>query len=230
MLDVAEFRPERHRLHKPSLREMLALNGGELPPLAGGANQSWSLLFNAFQSANQAGAAYNNSKAIKDISPGGAVAGEACTIAGGSLVPGQLIRCTAKGWFSTKAATKPTFIMGLYWGGVAGTALAVTGTNETPEGAAELPWVLEATIVIRSINLNAVNGKAVTQGTVVGLGTPKAAVSAGVTAQHLPATKPQTEVAINTATQNVLTVGGTWGTESAENTLTVTQWLVETLC
>lgn len=188
--------------------------------------QTWEQLINAYQSAAATGAAYVSSKTLTNISPGGLVVGEACTIPGGYLNVGSIIRYTARGWFSNAAASKPTFVMGLYWGGVAGKALAVTAANETPETSTELPWEMEASTRITAIGEK---GKAMTHGMVTGLGTPKAAISAGVTSQHLPATKPQTEIEINTAAQNVLTLGGTWGTESASNTLTVIQWLVELL-
>jgi hypothetical protein len=181
-------------------------------------------LINAYESAAASGVAYKSLKAIKDISPGAAVAGEAATIPAGYLLPGSIIRYTARGWYSTKVTTEPTFIMGLYWGGVAGKALAVTGTNKASATAAvELPWTLEATTRIISVGEK---GKAITQGTLIGFGA-LASTAAGQTIQHLPASKPQTEVEINTATANIITLGGTWGEESAENTLTVTMWLVE---
>src|SRR6185437_431637 len=54
------------------------------------------------------------------------------------LYVGQRVRVTAYGRFSTTGT--PTLLIGVYYGGAAGTALAATGATTTGSGAASWPW------------------------------------------------------------------------------------------
>ena len=189
------------------------------------AQQTWQTLVNAYSySGTNVGTTYENSETLTDISPGGAVAGQALTFPAGYLQVGHIIRWTAKGWFSTTG--KPTLTLGLYYGGTTGTALAKSASMETPATVTELPWVLEATTRVVVAGEKA---KLVTQGHIAGLITPAEEGSKGVTIGFLPASKPQTEVEVNGSLANAATLGAKWGTKSASNKIAVTQWLIEIL-
>lgn len=191
------------------------------------AMQTWETLVNAYQTSGaSSGAAYNTSETLTDISPGGKEPGQALTIAGSFLVPGNILRYTAAGVFSTAAASKPLITVGLYYGGVAGTALASIKL-ETPEGVTNVPWRMEATSRVVSAGKT---GKLMTQGLVYGLVTPKQSEKVSASLSHMPETASGgNEVAVETGVANILTVGAKWGTNSASNTITCFQWLVEIL-
>lgn len=188
--------------------------------------ETWIKVGNAFiPSGNKTGTAYANSTALTDVSPGAGTAGLAFSI--GQDYPvlkiGSLVRVTAAGIFSTEGA--PKLKLGLYWGGVAGVALAETVEVTCPT-TTNAVWTLNATIRILETGTS---GKASTLGTVTGIeAVSAAAASAGVT--MLPGTSASGgESTVNTQEAKVLTLGAKWGTAVAANTLTVYQWIVETL-
>jgi hypothetical protein len=188
------------------------------------ARESWETLVNAYGFSNlNSGIAYKTSKALTDVSPGANTAGQALQLPANFLVAGSAIRFTAAGVLSHKAeACNLTF--GLYYGGVAGKALAATAATAMGASAlTTLPWWLTATTRVISTGAT---GKVITQGFVHGIGETAALRGA---ATFLPEKAPETEVAIDTTTANILTLGALWSVESAENTLQCLQWLIEVL-
>lgn len=151
-----------------------------------------------------AGAAYVSSSTIADVSPAPQI-----ILPANLLDVGQVLRLTAFGTFSNTAT--PTLILGFYYGGVAGVALAATGATTTTTGATNWPWRLEYEGRVRSTG---------TGGTVMGSGWLNLATSLTAYTQiPIPATALAT-VTTDTTTAKTLTVGATWGTLSASNTLT----------
>jgi hypothetical protein len=134
------------------------------------------------------------------------------------LQAGSAMRFTAFGTFSNTAT--PTLLLGIYYGGVAGIALAVTGATTTTTGATNWPWRIELTTTVRTTGSA---GTAISQG-FVDLATSLTAVSR----IPIPATALAT-VAIDTTAAKALTVGAQWGTSSASNTLTLHGFQVESL-
>src|SRR3954463_14652603 len=90
-----------------------------------------------------AGAAYVSSSTIADVSPAPQI-----ILPANLLDVGQVLRLTAFGTFSNTAT--PTLILGFYYGGVAGVALAATGATTTTTGATNWPWRLEYEGRVRS--------------------------------------------------------------------------------
>lgn len=173
---------------------------------------NWAALLNSPQQV-AAGAAYNTSTTLTDVSPAPQL-----TLPANFLGNGSALRLTACGTFSNTAT--PTLLLGFYYGGVAGVALAAIGATTTTTAATNWPWRIEATATVRS---NGATGTIITQG-FVDLATSLTAV----TRIPLPATALAT-VTIDTTAAKVLSVGAQWGASSASNTLTCHQFLVESL-
>lgn len=176
--------------------------------------QFWrSLLPGTNQVAVGAGAAYASSTSLTDVSPAPQI-----SIAAGSLFVGQRLRVHGHGIFSNTAT--PTLLLGIYYGGVAGTALAVTGATTTTTGATSWPFSIDLDIQIKSVGST---GTAWSNG-LVNLGTSLIAT----TPIWLPSTQSQ-PITIDTTTAKTLTLGAQWGTNSGSNTLTVEDFYAETL-
>lgn len=175
---------------------------------------AWSALLNSPQSAS-AGTAYASSASITDVSPGGNVG---FVLPANFLQVGSALRFTAFGTFSNTST--PTLVLGIYYGYVAGTALAATGATTTTTGATNWPWRIELTTIIRSTGSS---GTAMSQG-FVDLATSLTAV----TRIPIPATALAT-VTVDTSAAKGLSVGATWGTNSASNTLTCHGFNIESL-
>lgn len=160
-----------------------------------------------------AGSPYASSTTLTDVSPAPQI-----TLAANSLYVGQRLHVKGYGIFSNTGT--PTLLLGVYYGGVAGTALAVTGATTTTTGATSWPFSVDLDIQVRTVGAS---------GTVwcngfVNLGTSLTAT----TPIWLPSTQSQ-PVTINTTTANAITIGAQWGTSNASNTLTVEDFYAETL-
>jgi len=131
---------------------------------------------------------------------------------------GATIRLTAFGIFSNTST--PTLLLGFYYGGVAGTALAATGATTTTTGATNWPFRAELTATIRSTGSS---GTIMCQG-FVDLATALTSVSR----IPIPATALAT-VTIDTTSAKAITLGAQWGTSSSSNTLTCQQMIVESM-
>lgn len=164
------------------------------------------------------GTALGNSSVLTDISPVPNI-----TIPANALYEGQAIRVNAWGRVSTTST--PTLNLGVYWGAVAGTAIMTSGAITTTSGVTNVPWHLEGIIVVRS-NPSASNATLFGQGWVHGVsGTVGVSVvplcSAGAATPAV--------VTVDTTTAKALTVGATWGTSSASNTITCHLWTIEVM-
>jgi hypothetical protein len=181
-------------------------------------NNTYDSLLNEGQySQLNVGVAYNTSTSATDVSPGGNTAGQALTLNGATLQPGSEYRVTARGIVSTTGT--PNLTLGVYYGGVAGVALATTGAIATGSGLSNVVWTLQCDV--RVVNTGT-SGSAYALGTVTG---PYVASTVAIPASSSSGNL----VTVNTSTANLLTVGATWGTSSASNTLQVIFFRVERL-
>jgi hypothetical protein len=175
--------------------------------------QTWEALLGNVPAVG-AGSALASSSSATDISPAPQV-----TINGGQLYLGQRIRLIGYGIFSTTGT--PNLTLGGYYGGVAGTALATTGTVATGNNAASWPWRLQLEIEVRTLGTSGTlwcNG-------IVYLGTSLTAM----TPLWIPNSQTQ-PITVNTTTANALTIGATWGTPSSSNTITCEDAYIEAVC
>lgn len=173
--------------------------------------QSWVARVNS--PGQGAGTAYASSTSATDVSPAPQYQSQTY----GPMYVGQAWRWIAYGIFSNTST--PTLNLGVYYGGVAGTALATSGAVTTTTGATNWWWKVEA--VSEVITLGS-SGSIATYGWVY---FPTS--STAVTVQQLSATSQN--VTVNTTTNSALTIGATWGTNSASNTLTLKGFCLEQL-
>jgi hypothetical protein len=151
------------------------------------------------------GTALATSTTLTDVSPSPPI-----TVAGNQWEAGTEFEIRAMGEFSTTGT--PTLLIGIYYGGVAGVALAVSAAITTASGAAAFPWQLDYRGVVRSIGTSgSING----QGRLY-LGTSLAVASINM----MPITQELRTVTVDTTTNKAVTIGAQWGTSSASNTLT----------
>jgi hypothetical protein len=159
-----------------------------------------------------AGSALASSTSLTDIS-----AAPQITIAANSLFVGQRIRVKGYGIFSTTST--PTLLLGVYYGGVAGTALGATGAT-TCGTATTWPWSIDFDFDVRSVG---------SSGTIWGNGQVCLGTSLiAVTDIWIPSTQSM-PVTIDTTAAKALTVGAQWGTSSSSNTITCEDFYAETL-
>jgi hypothetical protein len=191
------------------------------------ANQTWEILANApSYSSENTGTVYKESTTLTDVSPGGNTLGQAFTIGRDCppLEAGTILRYTARGTYSNTGT--PTIILGLYYGGVAGVALAETIAIKTSSGVSNQSWALEATSRVISVGPT---GKIITQGVVDGFEAVSAETTSVGSTMMPETTSTGGEATINTDESKILTIGAKWGASSASNLLTVYQWYVEIL-
>jgi hypothetical protein len=159
------------------------------------------------------GAAYASSTTATDVT-----AAPQFQIPANWLQADDVFEIHAFGSFSNTST--PTLILGVYYGGVAGTALAATSAITTTTGATSWPFELKYRGHVRSVG---------TSGTIMGKGEVwiPTSLTAGAW-RPIPETALAT-VSVDTTTQKALTVGATWGTSSASNTLTLQYASIEFL-
>ena len=174
-------------------------------------SQSWVALTPSLPFAD--GTALANSITLTAISPLPDV-----TIPANFLFAGSRLRITAAGRYSTTAT--PTLNWGIYYGGVGGVAAGVTGAITMPTTVTNLTWTLDATLTVRTAGSTGT-------GLVTGSVTYGSSATASLSVM-IPSSAPATFVA-DTTTAKTLVLGATWGTASASNTITVHEWLVESL-
>lgn len=165
--------------------------------------QYWVAPIPPFHTAS--GTALATSTTLTNISPSPDI-----VLPANLLEQGSELEIRAMGQFSTTGT--PTILIGVYYGGVAGVALAATAATTTGSAAAAWPWMFDFRGVVRVIgSTGSMNG----QGRLY-LGTSLVAATT-VTA---PATAAARTVAIDTTTAKSITIGAQWGTSSASNTIT----------
>lgn len=173
--------------------------------------QFWEAVLNSPN--NGAGTAYASSTTITDVS-----AAPQLVLPANFMYPGQSFRLTAFGVLSSVSSA--TIVLGFYYGGVAGVALAANAAVTAAATATNVPWRLELTSTVRTVG---------STGTIISQGFLDLGSSVSATTHlPIPATALAT-VTIDTTSAKALTVGATWGTNSASNTLTCHQFLVEAM-
>lgn len=166
--------------------------------------QYWVAPVGPFHITN--GTAYNTSVTLTDVSPTPQI-----TLPANLLETGSELELNASGEFSTTAT--PTLLLGFYFGGVAGVALAASTAITTGTTAASWPWQLHYRGVVRATG---------TAGSINGSGRLYLGTSLiAFTTRPIPETLAARTVTIDTSTAKTITVGAQWGTSSASNTLTV---------
>lgn len=177
---------------------------------------SWVSLINneQFNQINN-GSTLSNSGSLTDISAGGNTSGQALTIPANYLYQGMQLRASARGIYSTTGTT--TLLLGIYFGGVAGTALA-SSTFGASANASNAVWSLDADIRIDGTGTSA---------TVRTFGKIWGATSYGWV--MLPQTTAGGGVSIATGSSSILTLGAQWGTGASGNSITCYDFLVEQL-
>lgn len=157
------------------------------------------------------GAAYNTSTTLTDVSPTPQI-----TIPANFLQPGMTLRVKAAGTFSNTGT--PTLLLGVYYGGVAGTALAATSAVTTTTGATNWQWTVEYFGKVRTLG---------SSGTIMGFGAVDIGTSlTALTHRPIPETA-LANVTIDTTASKAVTLGAQWGTSSASNTLTCVHFDVD---
>lgn len=164
------------------------------------------------------GAALSNSAVATDISP----APQFTFGADGIDANGTVIRTYSAGRLTTPGAAVPTLVLGLYWNGVAGLALAANAAVAPVISAAAWLWSMETFTVIRTVGVS---------GTFNAWTTGKlwlpATVSTSQAAYHLPGTAPAAVTTGDTTVTRTLTVGATWGSAVAGTTVQCDQFIVD---
>jgi hypothetical protein len=158
-----------------------------------------------------AGSAYASSTSATDVSPNPQYMSQTY----GPMYTGQRWRFV--GWATASNTSTPTLNLGVYYGGVAGAALATSGAITTTSSMSSWLWKIEVYSEVRSLG---------SSGTIYSFGLIYIPTSStAVTVQQMSGTA-QT-VTVNTTTNSTLTFGATWGTSSSSNTLTVQGWSIE---
>ena len=155
---------------------------------------------------------------LLDVSPGALLTPRQVP----ALVPelGTTIRVRAAGQYTSTSAT-PTLTLGVYWGGVAGVALAsVAGLAASASGTA-WPWWLEYEGEFRALG---------SSGSVQGQGKLNWPTSLTAwSTQPLPVTAAARVVTVNTGAAQPVTVGAVWSSATGSPSLTCNRLSVELL-
>lgn len=153
------------------------------------------------------GTALANSVTLTDISPTPQI-----TLPGYTLLePGYELEINAAGQWSTTTGP-PTLLIGLYYGGVAGVALAASTAITTTASLTAVPWQLHYRGVVRAVG---------TSGQIQGSGRLYFPTSlTAFTVRAIPETAAARTVTVDTTIAKALTIGAQWGTASASNTIT----------
>jgi hypothetical protein len=171
--------------------------------------QYWWASIPPFATAD--GTALASSTTLTDISPAPQL-----TLPANTLEVGMKVIIEAQCTFSTTGT--PTLLVGFYYGGIAGSALAASTAVTTGSAAAAWPVILRYRGTVRAIGSS---GSIYGQGEYL-LGTSLTAFSA----RPIPETAAARTVTIDTTTAKAVTVGAQWGTSSASNTITCNEVLL----
>ena len=134
----------------------------------------------------------------------------------GPMFVGQKWRFIA--WAIASNTSTPTLNLGVYYGGVAGTALCTSGAVTTTGSMSAWQWLITVDCEVITVG---------SSGTIRSYGWIDIPTSStAVTRQSMSATAQ--DVTVNTGTNSALTFGATWGTSNASNTLTCKGFKIET--
>lgn len=159
-----------------------------------------------------------------DLSPGGAVAGVGKTVYPGQVQNGTIMRLRARGEYTTGTTANP-LQLGFYWGGVAGTAIAVGPAQASVASLTAVPWWMEYEGEFRAVGASGSlkgSGFILMPGTTPGLAT-------AMTAYPIPITAAARTVALSTAAATAVTVGGGFTAVTGGSTVTCYSLSVELL-
>jgi hypothetical protein len=160
-----------------------------------------------------AGSALANSTTLTDIGPA-----PQYVVPANYMYVGQ--RWQIRGYGIVSTTPTPTLLLGIYYGGVAGTAVVATAANSITGTAASWPWRIEVDISVRTIG---------SSGSIWANGWVKVGSSlTAYTEYALPSTQTQ-PITINTTTANAWSIGAQWGTANASNTITCEDLIAELL-
>lgn len=153
------------------------------------------------------GAAYANSTTLTDVAPTPAV-----QLGANLLEIGTRLEWYAVGRYSNTST--PTLTLGIYSGTIgqaigSGVALCTTSALTTVSGVTNRTWCLRGQGTVRAVG---------SSGTILGM-AEVSNITTGAT-DMAPATAPATAT-IDTTVARYITIGATWGTANASNTLTV---------
>lgn len=152
--------------------------------------------------------AQNTFTAARDI-PCGDATTQYPIMYGGTFLQGTTIRLSA--WGVASNTGTPTLILGVYYGLVAGTALAISTAKTTTTAMANWQWRVDYMGRITATG---------TTGAIMGLGKWRLPTSLTAwTEFNLPETAPAS-VTIDTTTNKQISIGATWSASSASNSIT----------
>lgn len=143
------------------------------------------------------------------------------TIPANYMQDGRTLRITAFGELSTTGT--PTMIFGFRWGGVAGTALAISDAITTTNNSAKLMWRVQMYITTRT---NGSSGSLFATGDVtVDLTTSTQTTQVfGVAGNDTPVA-----ASVDLTADTALAFTATWSASSSSNTLTTHNYYIESL-
>lgn len=174
--------------------------------------QFWEAVLNSpVQTA--AGTALATSTTLTDVSPLPSL-----VLPANFLYPGQVLKISAFGVYSTTSA--PTLLLGAYYGGVAGVALAATGAITAGTTQTNMTWFFECLTVIRTVGAS---------GTAISAGSSRLGLTSTTVGGGMAPASGMATVTIDTTAAKALTIGAQWGTSSASNTLTCHGMTVEAM-
>lgn len=155
------------------------------------------------------GASYNTSTTLTDVSPGGLT--NPLWFPGGQfLQEGMSIEIDAWGTFAVSGTT-PTLLLGFYYGGVAGVALAATtAVAVTNSATVNWPWTIHYDGTIQQTG---------TSGLILGHGYCTVGTSLVAETKRSIPEVTTAQVTIDTSVQKMITVGAQWGASAAANIL-----------
>jgi hypothetical protein len=160
-----------------------------------------------------AGTALASSTTLTDISPAPQV-----VLPANYLFLNQRLKVTGYGIYSSTGT--PTLLLGVYYGGVAGTLLAATAANAVANNAASYPWRLELDIYVRTTG---------SSGTLWCNGSAKVGSSLTAWTEYVIPSSQTQPITVNSTTANALTIGAQWSASSSSNTVTCEDAYFETL-
>lgn len=159
-----------------------------------------------------ASVAQNNFTSAKDLPIG--ENSDLPLIYGRTLQAGSRITIDASGIASNTAT--PTLILGVYWGGVAGTALAVSTAKTTTTAMTNWQWDLH--LIVRVLTVGPLSTSS-SMMPINGYWRLPTSLTAW-TEIRLPETAPASVTSLDTSVNKVISVGATWSAASASNTIT----------
>lgn len=178
---------------------------------------TWQGIVNPERQIAQAGTALANSAVATDISP----AAQFSFGADGFSKPGEFVVVEAAGILSTAASANPTLLLGIYWGGIAGTVLGTFPAWTAVVSAASWAWSLRVKVVWRAVGASG-TASAYTAGFCLMPATASAYQAA------VPITTAQPVAAsLDTTASKTLTLGATWSSAVASTSVTCQQFTVD---